>query len=83
MGPAGRIDMVAASGWGLEALRRERGADMAFRVGSRGGRVAVEGRAGSRACRLESETPAAVARRLLGAPACHAILGPALTSPTA
>lgn len=82
-GPGGQIEMVAGSGWALDALQRERGSEMAFRVGHRGGRVAVEGRAGSRRCRVESETPAAVARRLLGAPACCNFSRLALTSPKA
>lgn len=61
--------MVADSDWPLESLRRERGAEMAFRVASDRGRVAVEARAAGRACRLESESPGAVWRRLLnGAP---------------
>jgi hypothetical protein len=66
VGRGGEIEMVAGSDWGLEALRSERGAAMAFRVGEARGRVTVDGRTAGRACRLEAETPAAVARRLLG-----------------
>ena len=67
IGRGGEISMVAGSDWPLESLRRERGAEMAFRVASAGGRVAVEACARGRACRLESESPAAVWRRLLNA----------------
>ncbi len=69
----GAIRMVAASGWALEALRRERGAEMAFQVQHGAGRVAVEARSISRSCRLESETPAAVARRLLNDRAAYVV----------
>ncbi len=65
IGRGGEISIVADSDWPLESLRRERGAEMAYRVASAGGRVAVEARATGRACRLESESPAAVWRRLL------------------
>lgn len=65
LGPAGEIEMIADREGPLEALRVERGAAMAFRVGERGGLIAVEGRGFGRGCRLESETPASVARRLL------------------
>lgn len=70
--------MVAGSDWGLEALRSERGAAMAFRLGEALGRVTVEGRMAGRACRLEAETPAAVARRLLGQVPAWSISLPAL-----
>ncbi len=65
IGRGGDITIVADSGWPLESLRRERGAEAAYRVASAGGRVAVEARAVGRACRLETESPAAVWRRLL------------------
>jgi hypothetical protein len=81
LGAGGRIEMIPAAGWSLEALRRERGAETAFRVGASGGRIAVEGRTSSRACRLESESPASVARRLLGSPPRYGFLRPALASP--
>lgn len=79
----GQIEMVAASGWALESLRRERGAEMAYRVGEAEGRIAVEGRTLSRTCRIESETPAALARRLLGAPPAYTLSLPALAAPKA
>ena len=78
VGTQGEIEMVAGTDWGLEALRRERGAAMAFRVDRNGDRVAVEGRTFSRRCRLEGETPAAVARRLLSDRAGYALARAAL-----
>lgn len=74
IGRSGEIRIVADSDWPLESLRRERGAEMAFRVAGGGARVAVEGRALGRACRLESESPAAVWRRLLDVPRVPAFL---------
>jgi hypothetical protein len=65
VGQDGGIQIVAASDWPLDSLRLERGAEMAFRVWSHQGRVGVTGQSRNRTCRLESETPAAVARRLL------------------
>ncbi len=65
IGPSGHIQMVAGSDWPLDRLQVERGAAMAFRVNSQDGRVRVTGRTGNRSCRMETETPAAVARRLL------------------
>lgn len=65
IGRSGEIRIVAGTDWPLESLRRERGAAMAFRVAGAGGRVAVEGRMPGRGCLLESESPAAVWRRLL------------------
>ncbi|MFB3825903.1 MAG: hypothetical protein ACE15B_04005 [Bryobacteraceae bacterium] len=65
IGPSGHIQLVAGSDWPLDRLQTERGAAMAFRVNSRDGRVRVSGRSWNRSCRLETETPAAVARRLL------------------
>ena len=67
IGPEGGIHMLAASDWPLERLMAERGARTAYRVLERHGKVRVEGRAGSQACRLEGESPGQVARRLLNA----------------
>jgi hypothetical protein len=66
VGPRGEIQMIAGSDWPLESLQRERGAAVVYRVGRGGGRTWVEGRSLWRTCRLESPSPAAVARRLLG-----------------
>lgn len=66
IGPDGAIQMLAGSDWPLDRLAAERGAERAYRVGEAGGRVLLEARAGSRTCRLESESPSRVARQLLG-----------------
>ena len=66
IGPDGAIEMLAGSDWPLDRLAAERGAQRAYRVGEAGGRVRLEARAGSRTCRLESESPARTARHLLG-----------------
>ncbi len=65
LGAGGEVQILAAEGWDLEALRRERGAAMAFRVVKGRGFVAVEGRARARTCRLERQTPAGLARGIL------------------
>ncbi|MGA2433753.1 MAG: hypothetical protein ABSG25_00560, partial [Bryobacteraceae bacterium] len=66
--PGGGIHMIADSDWPLDRIQQHNGAEMAYRVGERNGKVIVEGRAGSRQCRLESEPPNQIARQLLGAP---------------
>jgi hypothetical protein len=58
--------MLAGSDWPLERLAAERGAVRAYRVGEAGGRVRLDARAGSRTCRLESESTRRIARELLG-----------------
>jgi hypothetical protein len=77
LGAGGQIEMLADSGWALDALRAERGAAMVFRVAEDRGRIAVDGRDGSRSCRLEAESPAAVARRLLSSRPAYTIVPPA------
>lgn len=67
MGAEGGLHLVAASDWPLERLRAERGARAAYRVGERHGKVRVEGCTGRLNCRLESESPRQLARRLLQA----------------
>jgi hypothetical protein len=66
IGQDGAIQMLAASDWPLDRLLAERGARAAYRVGESNGRVLVEARSGSQTCKLESESPRAVARRILG-----------------
>jgi len=63
--PQGDIHMVSDSDWPLASLEAHHGARTAYRVSQTGGHVTVEGRSGSHRCRLESEHPQAVARRLL------------------
>jgi len=66
--PQGGIHMVADSDWPLASLEAHHGARTAYRVSQTGGYVTVEGRSGHQRCRLESEHPQAVARRLLAGP---------------
>lgn len=68
IGPEGDIHMLSGSDWPLDSLQVHYGARTLYRVSRAGGRVSVEGRSGSQHCRLESESPRAVARRLLGGP---------------
>jgi len=70
IGSEGGIHMVADSDWPLESLQREHGARMAYRVSPATGRVAVDGRDGSRTCHFESEAPSRAARLLLNANPC-------------
>jgi len=67
IGPAGELQMLAGSDWPLERLLAEQGARTAYRVAERRGKVRVEGATGRQSCRLESESPGQVARRLLNA----------------
>jgi hypothetical protein len=66
IGPEGGIQMLAESDWPLASLEAHHGARTLYRVSQERGHIAVEGRSGSQRCRLESESPQAVARRLLG-----------------
>ncbi len=61
----GGIRMVADSDWPLDSLAREAGAELAYRVSVDGAQVQVDGLSHGRRCRLESEPPAAIFRRLL------------------
>ena len=63
--PEEGIRMVAGNDWPLESLQAHYGAQMVYRVQQQESIVKVEGRAGSRACLLESAKPNWVARRLL------------------
>jgi hypothetical protein len=68
IGPNGGIHMLADSDWPLASLEAQHGARTLYRVSRTRGRVAVEGRSGNERCRLESEPPRSVARRLLAGP---------------
>ena len=61
------IRIIADSDWPLDSLLWHHGAKTAYRVRENQGAVRVEGREGSRRCLLESKSPAATARLLLGA----------------
>lgn len=65
VGYDGAIRMVADSDWPLDALSREHGARMAYRVSQASDRLRVEGRAGSRTCLFEAAKPDGAARLLL------------------
>ena len=65
VGVQGGIQMLASSDWPLDRLLAHHGARAVYRVGERAGKVSLEGRAGAQACRLETEPPRQVARRLL------------------
>lgn len=66
IGRDGSIRTVSSSDWPLESLAAEHGARMAYRVSHGHGRARVEGRSGCRSFLLETETPLACARHLLG-----------------
>ncbi len=65
VGVEGGIRMLADSDWPLDRLLVHHGAQAVYRVGERGGKVSLEGRAGPLACRLEAEPPRRIACRLL------------------
>ena len=72
IGVEGGVRLLADSDWPLDRLLAERGARTAYRVSERAGQVRLEGRTGSQACRLQTETPQSIARRLLNSiPAPH------------
>ena len=64
----GGIHMVSDSDWPLASLEAHHGARTSYRVSQASGHVTVEGRFGNQRCRLETEHPQAVARRLLAGP---------------
>ena len=68
IGTGGGISLVADSDWPLDSLEMNTGAAMVYRVRQQNGKVLVEGKAGSHACRLEAADPKLVARRLLANP---------------
>jgi hypothetical protein len=65
IGEQGGIRIFCDSEWAPESLAREHGSRESYVVTRRRGSVRVEGRACGQTCVLESEPPAAVARRLL------------------
>ena len=66
--PEGGIHMLAESDWPLASLEAHHGARTLYRVSQASGRIAVEGRCGSHRCRVETEHPQEVVRRLLAGP---------------
>lgn len=67
----GQLHLIADSDWPLDRLAAERGALRAYRVSNTSSGVFVEGLQGSRTCRVTAQPPAAIARRLLNAPALY------------
>ncbi len=63
----GGIRMLAANDWPLESLRREHGAERAYRVSRAGDSVAVTAESATLRCEFRKPSPAAAARLLLGA----------------
>ena len=65
IGQDGAIQLMVDSDWPLDSLAIHHGARSVFRVSTRQGAFRVEGREGTRACVLESSTPARTARLML------------------
>jgi hypothetical protein len=77
MGLEGGIHMLTDSDWPLASLEAHYGASAIYRVNHERGRVVVEGCHGVSRCRLESEHPHTVARRLLASRFLQLQTGPA------
>ncbi len=60
------VRMIAGSDWPLEGLGRVHGAEMAYRISRHAAGIRLEGRGEGRRCVLETASPAATARLLLG-----------------
>ena len=71
--PDGGIFFIADCDWPLDRLAADRGAKELYRVSQNGDSLRVDALAGYLSCRLESRSPADVARRLLGGPALYSI----------
>jgi hypothetical protein len=69
------IQIVMDSDWSAEALRADRGAEMAFQVNREGGCISVKGYGVGQSCRLDAMLPARTARTLLGTTRLYAISG--------
>jgi hypothetical protein len=65
IGQDGAIRMLMGTDWPLDSLEAHHGARAAYRISHTGDRVRVEGKSASNSCLLESEPPAAVAKRML------------------
>jgi hypothetical protein len=66
IGHDGSIHVIASTDWPLDRLLSERGARAVYRIAGSNGRIELEARSASQTCKLESESPAARARRLPG-----------------
>jgi hypothetical protein len=65
IGQDGAIRMVMDTDWSLESLQAHHGASAAYKVTRTAAQVRVEGKSRTNSCVLESEPPAAVAKRML------------------
>ncbi|MBN8733598.1 MAG: hypothetical protein J0L64_23900 [Acidobacteria bacterium] len=72
----GQLHLIAESDWPLDRLAAEQGALRAYRVSHTAGGLSVDGCQGPRTCRLTSQPPSAIARRLLSAPALYLLAPP-------
>lgn len=50
----GGVRILSESDWPLERLVAHHGAQSVYRISTRAGKIAVEGRSGTESCRLES-----------------------------
>ena len=73
IGHDGGLNLLADNDWPLDRLAAESGARRAYRVKREGGRVRVDGRAGTRACTVSTEPGVVVARRMLEGPALYCL----------
>jgi hypothetical protein len=77
----GAIRMMADSDWPLDRLLAHNGGRMAYRVSEQAGKLRVEGRAASAACRFEADSPRNAPRRLAAlASPLPALLAPGLSA---
>lgn len=67
LGTAGGIRMIADSDWSLDSLRREFGAQRAYRITAGSGQVNVDGQDENRSCRFENMSMSKAAQFMLNA----------------
>ena len=67
LGTANGIRMIADSDWSLDSLRREFGAQRAYRIRASSGQVNVDGQDDNRSCRFEGMSMAKAALFMLNA----------------
>jgi len=67
LGHDGSLRMMAENDWPLDSLVGHLGANSAYRVSQIRGNIQVEGRDGTRHCRLQAVSAAETARRMLAA----------------
>jgi hypothetical protein len=67
LGTSGGIRMIADSDQSLDSLRREFGAQRAYRITAGAGQVSVDGQEANRSCKFEGMSMAKVAQFMLNA----------------